>query len=81
MIIENTLGKRREVPVPNNLKNIRLEKGLTQNELAAMLNITVSYLSKIENEKKLPNVLLAIRLANALDCNVEDIFFIPKRDK
>ncbi len=67
--------------MPNNLKNIRLEKGLTQNELAAMLNITVSYLSKIENEKKLPNVLLAIRLANALDCNVEDIFFIPKRDK
>lgn len=67
--------------MPNNLKLLRLERGLTQSELAEMLNITVPYLSKIENEKKLPNVLLAIRLANALDCKVEDIFFIPKRDK
>lgn len=60
--------------MPNNLKTLRLKKGLTQKELAEMLNITVSYLSKIENEKKMPNVLLAIRLANALDCKVEDIF-------
>lgn len=65
---------RKEFKLPNNLRKIRQEKGLTQKELSLKLNITISYLSKLENEKKVPNVSLAVRLASALDCTVEDIF-------
>ena len=60
----------------NRLKEIRTEKGFTQKELTDLLKITPSYLSKIENGKKLPNVLLAVRLATILDCKVEDIFLL-----
>lgn len=60
----------------NNLKQIREEQGLTQRKLAETLNITVSYLNKVENGKRMPNVLLAVRLAAALDCKVEDIFLL-----
>lgn len=60
----------------NNLKQIREEQGLTQRKLAEALNITVSYLNKVENGKRMPNVLLAVRLAAVLDCKVEDIFLL-----
>ena len=60
----------------NRLKEVRLERELTQKELADLLQITPSYLNKIENGKRLPNVLLAVRLASILDCKVEDIFLL-----
>lgn len=61
--------------MPNRLKEIRAERGITQAELAEILKISENYVNKIENGKRIPNVLLAIRMASALDCRVEDIFF------
>jgi len=60
----------------NRLKEVRMEKGLSQKELAGLLQITPSYMNKIENGKRMPNVLLAVRLAAILDCKVEDIFLL-----
>jgi putative transcriptional regulator len=70
------MGKRKELVMKNNLKQLRSQKGLTQRELACLLKVTPSYLNKIENGKRIPNVLLAVRIAHILDCRVEDIFLI-----
>lgn len=59
----------------NKIKAIREEQGLTQRELAEKIGITVNWLSKLENKKRIPNVSLAIRIAAALGVKVDDIFF------
>lgn len=61
--------------MPNRIQERRLELDLTQAELAKKLKISISYLSKLENEKTPINVKLAIRIARALRTSVEEIFF------
>lgn len=60
--------------MPNNIKQRREELGLTQKQLAEKLNLSETYLNKIENEKKKVHVVLAIRIARALNSTVEEIF-------
>jgi putative transcriptional regulator len=60
--------------MPNKVKQRREELGLSQSDLAKKLKLSISYINKIENEKKPINVVLAIRIAKALDTTVEDIF-------
>jgi putative transcriptional regulator len=60
--------------LPNRIRQRREELGLTQAELAEIIKISTQYLSKIENEVKPINVMLAIRIAQALNSTVEEIF-------
>jgi putative transcriptional regulator len=61
--------------LPNRIQQRRLELEMTQAELAKKLKISISYLSRLENERVNINVRLAIRIARALRTRVEDIFF------
>ncbi|TYS91947.1 helix-turn-helix transcriptional regulator [Rossellomorea aquimaris] len=58
----------------NRIAERRKELQLTQKQLAEMLKLTRSHLNKSENEKKKVNVMLAIRIAQALDTTVERLF-------
>ena len=60
----------------NNLRNIRLERKLTQEELAAAAGITRPYLSDIERGKKMPGGSVVFRLANVCGVPVEELFFL-----
>lgn len=59
----------------NKLKYKRKQKGMTQTQLADKANITRPYLSLIENNLSSPSITVCIRLAELLDCRVDDIFF------
>jgi putative transcriptional regulator len=61
--------------LPNRIQERRLQLDLTQAELAKNLKISISYLSKLENEKTPINVKMAIKIARALKTTVEEIFF------
>lgn len=60
----------------NNLRKIRLEQNLTQEELAAAAGITRPYLSDIERGKKMPGGSVVLRLANVCGVPVEELFFL-----
>jgi len=60
----------------NNLRNIRRERNLTQEELAAAAGITRPYLSDIERGRKMPGGSVVLRLANACGVPVEELFFL-----
>lgn len=49
------------------LETARKTKGVSQKELAAKINITQSYLSLIESDKKNPNLNILKEIASALD--------------
>jgi putative transcriptional regulator len=61
--------------LPNRIQQRRLELEMTQAELAKKLKISISYLSRLENNRININVKLAIRIARVLQARVEDIFF------
>ncbi|ACK91920.1 conserved domain protein [Bacillus cereus AH820] len=48
---------------------------MSQEKLAKEVGITRQYLSEIENGKKQPSVIIAIKIAKVLKIKVEDIFF------
>ena len=50
-----------------NLKNIRLGKGLSQRELASLCNIDHSNIAKIERGEKNITILTVLELATALE--------------
>ena len=58
----------------NRLKNLRTQRGLSQGELAEQAGITRQAVYAIEAGQYLPTTMVALRLASALGCTVEDLF-------
>lgn len=56
-----------------NLKTFRLSKNLTQLELAKLLNVKRTTVSMWENNKSLPNIDTLKKIAQVLDCTVDDL--------
>jgi molybdate-binding protein/DNA-binding XRE family transcriptional regulator len=58
----------------NRLRDQRVGRGLSQGELAARSGITRQAIYAIEDNQYLPTTMVALRLAAALGCRVEDLF-------
>lgn len=65
---------RTEHNVTNNLRSRRLERGLSQQELAERAGVTRQTIGGIEAGLVSASVGVALRLARALGCRVEDLF-------
>ena len=65
----------------NIVKKIRVERGLSQQDLATALHVSRQTISYIENGQKKPTILLALRLAEYLQISVEDIFELEDTDR
>ncbi len=59
----------------NRVRELRKQKGLTQDELAKALHVSRQTVNAIENNKYNPTLELAIRLARYIGLPVEQIFF------
>ncbi len=58
----------------NRIRDIRERSGLSQAALARRLQISRSYLNRIENGKSNPSITMAVRIAKALNVTLNDIF-------
>ncbi|PRT27690.1 helix-turn-helix transcriptional regulator [Bacillus wiedmannii] len=58
----------------NRIAELRKEKLISQEKLAEQAGLSRTYISEIENNKKQPNVKLAIKIAKVLGKSVESIF-------
>ncbi|MEM5516024.1 helix-turn-helix domain-containing protein [Henriciella sp. AS95] len=56
------------------LKDYRQAKGLTQADLAGLVSVSRKTINTIENGVFVPTTALALKLARALGCTVEDLF-------
>ena len=59
----------------NNLKAIRFEKNISQQQLAEMVGVSRNTISSIETGQFNPTAKLALILCIALDKKFEDIFY------
>ena len=60
-------------------KKYRLKKGLTQEELAEILNISTRQLQRIENEECIPSLNIIKRIIQVLNIKDEDILEYMKK--
>jgi putative transcriptional regulator len=58
------------------LKDARTAAGLTQAELAERVGVSRKTINTVENGVFIPSTLLALKLAKALKCKVEDLFYL-----
>jgi len=74
------MGRRVSTPeIESQVRGRRIASGLSQAELAGRTGLTRQAVSAIEAGQYVPNTLVALRLANALGCAVEDLFRVPDR--
>ena len=62
------------------VKSARLDKRMTQKELAERLSITPHYLMSIENKQQLPSCDLLFRIVRELEIHA-DVIFYPEHEK
>ncbi len=62
--------------VDNLLSDLRLKKGLTQEELGRLVGVTRQTIIAIEKGNYTPSVFLALKLSSVFRKKIEDIFFI-----
>ncbi|NLR96505.1 helix-turn-helix transcriptional regulator [Rhizobium sp. P38BS-XIX] len=58
----------------NRLKALRLERGWSQGDLAALLNVSRQTVNAIENERYDPSLPLAFVIARVFALPIEEIF-------
>lgn len=58
----------------NRLEEIRKERGIKQEELAAALEVSRQTIGSLENGRYNPSIILAFKLARYFDMSIEDIF-------
>ncbi|MBE5817268.1 MAG: helix-turn-helix transcriptional regulator [Clostridiales bacterium] len=57
------------------MKQARLNKGLSQTELAKIIGVSRQTINMIENNDYNPTVGLCLKICKALDCTLNDLFW------
>ena len=70
-----------ERTVIDNIKRIRKEKGITQEQLAEACNTATSYIGLMEIYKNVPKLSTIERIATALGVEPQILFQKPELDK
>ncbi|MGZ3712047.1 MAG: helix-turn-helix transcriptional regulator [Bdellovibrionota bacterium] len=64
----------------NKVKIARVMAGeLTQQELADKVSCSRQTIHSIESSKFVPSIELSLKLAQALNCKVEELFYLEKK--
>ncbi|MEH2247754.1 substrate-binding domain-containing protein [Nostoc sp.] len=69
---------KQESDLRNNLKSIRTRLGMSQQDLANIASVTRQTISGVESGQYAPSVAITLRLAKALGCQVEDLFWLER---
>lgn len=65
------------IHIISNLRNVRIQKHITQNELASILGVHQSFVSKVENRERRLDVVEFLSWIDALDVTINAI--IPRK--
>ncbi|ANE46445.1 Cro/Cl family transcriptional regulator [Paenibacillus swuensis] len=65
----------------NRLEEIRKQRGMKQEELAAALEVSRQTIGSLENGRYNPSILLAFKIARFFNMNIEEIFIYEEEDQ
>lgn len=58
----------------NRLEELRKQRGIRQEELAEVLEVSRQTIGSLENGRYNPSIMLAFKIAKYFDMSIEDIF-------
>ena len=64
----------------NRLEELRKARGITQEELAALLEVSRQTIGSLENGRYNPSILLAFKIARYFGLSIEEIFIYEEDD-
>lgn len=64
----------------NRLEEIRKDKGITQEELANILEVSRQTIGSLENGRYNPSIVLAFKIAKFFNLTIEDIFIYEEEE-
>ena len=73
ILLDKAMDK--ELILKNRIKEVRMEKGLSQAELAEMVGVSRNTISSIETGQYSPTAKLALILSLALEKKFEELFY------
>lgn len=60
------------------LKEIMILKGISRDELASKVEVSPTTISNISSEKNLPTIQLLLKISEALDVDIRELFISTK---
>lgn len=64
----------------NRLEEIRKNRGITQEELANILEVSRQTIGSLENGRYNPSIILAFKIAKFFNLTIEDIFIYEEEE-
>lgn len=65
----------------NHLEELRKQRGITQEELAVVLQVSRQTIGSLENGRYNPSIQLAFKLAKYFGVTIEDVFIYEEVEK
>ncbi len=65
----------------NRLEEIRKSKGIRQEELASILEVSRQTIGSLENGRYNPSITLAFKIARYFEMSIEDIFIYEEESE
>ena len=65
----------------NRLEDLRKQRGITQEHLAAVLEVSRQTIGSLESGRYNPSIILAFKIARYFDLRVEDIFIYDEGEE
>lgn len=71
-----SMSRQKEDPVFNRVEELRNARGLTRQELADAVGVHYQTIGYLERGEYSPSLLLALKIAKALDAEIPELFSI-----
>ena len=65
--------------VRNRIRELRSERGWTQQELGKAVGVSRQSINSIERNRYVPSLPLALKFARVFGCTTDDIFILEER--
>ena len=62
----------------NRIEEIRISKGIKQDELGKILGVSRQTISSLENGRYNPSIMLAYKIAKLFDMTIEEVFIFEE---
>ena len=63
-----------ELQIGSNIRKLRIQRSMTQREVANSLSVTVQAVSKWEQGRSYPDLLLLLPIANMISVTLDELF-------
>ncbi|MGC2745642.1 MAG: helix-turn-helix transcriptional regulator [Candidatus Angelobacter sp.] len=68
-----------EPPIQNRVKELRVERDWTQQQLADAVGVSRQSINSIERNRYVPSLSLALTFARVFACSTDDIFTLEEQ--